>query len=170
MPVVHQFRAVANTSNVLLITKIVTISSMGIYAGSALNFNTVIMPSLRRFAWNSSLSVWGEMFILSKPIQFTSIMTSVIGGSILFYQTRNPYYLAGAAMMGSILFYTNVLLHPIHAHLLDIRKHSREEPSVEEMLIQWDAIHFGRTLLSYGAMVVTLYAALSGPGYTRVSL
>ncbi|KAF9897831.1 hypothetical protein BX616_004912, partial [Lobosporangium transversale] len=56
MPVVHQFRAVANTSNVLLITKIVTISSMGIYAGSALNFNTVIMPSLRRFAWNSSLS------------------------------------------------------------------------------------------------------------------
>ena len=66
MPVAHEFRAFANSSNMLLFTKIVTISSMGIFAGTALNYNTVVMPSLRKFASSSSLAVWAEMYLLAK--------------------------------------------------------------------------------------------------------
>ncbi|KAG0358285.1 hypothetical protein BC939DRAFT_462607 [Gamsiella multidivaricata] len=169
MPIAHQFRAFASSSNLLLVTNIVTVSSMGIFAGSALNYNTIIMPSLRRFASASSLSVWAEMYLLARPIHITNIVISAIGGSTLYYHTRNPYYLAGAAMMALIAPYTTTLLYPINNKLLDVRKHGRDDLEVEEMLIQWDAIHFGRTLLSYGAMVVTLYAALRGPR-TRIVL
>jgi len=66
MPIAHQFRAFANSTNVLLIAKIVTISSMGIFAGTALNYNTITMPSLRKFASSSSLAVWAEMYQLAK--------------------------------------------------------------------------------------------------------
>ncbi|KAI1299943.1 hypothetical protein EDD11_006345 [Mortierella claussenii] len=169
MPVAHEFRAFASSSNVLLVTKIATISSMGIFAGTALNYNTVVMPSLRKFASSSSLAVWAEMYVLAKPIQISTIAISAVGASALYYKTRNPYYLAGAAMMAVIVPYTTILLHPINNKLLDIRKHGRNISQVEEMLIRWDAIHFGRSLLSYGAMLMTLYAALRG-SQARVTL
>ncbi|KAF9576704.1 hypothetical protein EC968_005477 [Mortierella alpina] len=148
----------------LLFTKIMTISSMGIFAGTALNYNTVVMPSLRKFASSSSLAVWAEMYLLAKPIQISTVVISAIGGTTLFYKTGNTCYLGGALMMGVIVPYTLVLLYPINDTLLGIRKHGqgRNDSSVEEMLIRWDMIHFGRTLLSYGAMVLTLYGALTG--------
>lgn len=93
-------------------------------------------------------------------IQISMIVLSAMSGSALYYKTRNPYYLAGVAMMTLIGPYTRILLNPIDEKLLDIRKHGRDDPQVESMLIRWDALHFGRTILSFGAMTVTLYAAL----------
>jgi uncharacterized membrane protein len=102
------------------------------------------------------------VFFASTAIQMSSIVVSSLGGSILYYRTRNPYYLAGAAMMASIVPYTATLLYPINNKLLDIRKHGHDDPHVESMLTQWDTLHFGRTLMSLGALVVTVYAALRG--------
>ncbi|KAG0266809.1 hypothetical protein BG011_000861 [Mortierella polycephala] len=163
MPMAHQFRAFANSYNVLLVTKIVTVSSMGIFAGTALNYNSIVMPSLRKFASSSSLAVWAEMCQLAKPIQISTGVISIIGGYGLFYKTHNAAYLGGATMMALLIPYTYALLHPISDRLFEIRKHGqgRDDGYVEEMLIRWDMIHFGRTLLSYGALVVTLYGALS---------
>ncbi|GJJ72937.1 hypothetical protein EMPS_05295 [Entomortierella parvispora] len=166
MPIAHQFRAFTDSTNVLLIAKIATISSMGIFAGTALNYNTVTMPSLRKFASSSSLAVWAEMYQLAKPIQISTIVLSALGGAGLYYKTQNSYYLAGALMMVVIIPYTTTLLYPINNKLLDIRKTGRDDGTVEEMLIRWDAIHFGRTLLGYGAMIVTLYGALKS--HTRI--
>ena len=103
-------------------------------------------------------------------IQISTVVVSTIGGTTLFYKTGNTCYLGGALMMAVILPYTRVLLYPINDSLLGIRKHGqgRDESSVEEMLIRWDMIHFGRTLLSYGAMVLTLYGALTGKYKTIV--
>ncbi|KAF9080543.1 hypothetical protein BGX29_001952 [Mortierella sp. GBA35] len=171
MPVAHEFKAFASSTNVLLVTKIVTISSIGIFAGTALNYNTIVMPSLRKFASSSSLAVWAEMFLLAKPIQISTIALSALGGTFLFYKTANPYYLYSAALMASIAPYTYTLLYPINNKLLEIRKHGGNDRPVEEMLVRWDAIHFGRTLISYGAFVLTLYGALRGaPSRTAVFL
>ncbi|KAF9119791.1 hypothetical protein BGW39_011909 [Mortierella sp. 14UC] len=165
MPIAHQFTAFASSTNILLATKVITISSIGIFAGTALNYNTIVMPSLRKFASASSLAVWAEMFLLAKPIQITTIATSAMGGIFLFYKTANPYYLYSAVLMASIVPYTYTLLYPINNKLLAIRKHGGDDRPVEEMLVRWDAIHFGRTLISYGAFVLTLYGALRGnPG------
>lgn len=71
-------------------------------------------------------------------------------------------------MMAVLVPYTTTLLYPLNNKLLDIRKTGRDDGTVEEMLIRWDAIHFGRTLLSYGAVVVTLYGALKGHTSARI--
>lgn len=63
-------------------------------------------------------------------------------------------------MMASLVPYTISLLHPINHKLLDIRKSGKDDRHVEEMLVRWDTIAFGRTLVSYGAMFITLYGAL----------
>ncbi|KAF9104419.1 hypothetical protein BGX27_010109 [Mortierella sp. AM989] len=156
------FRAIANTSNMLIITKIVTISSMGIFVGSAVNYNVIIMPSLRQFASTSSLAVWSAMYMHAKPFQMLNILVGTIGASILYFKTKDPYYLTGALLMASIVPYNKATVYPINKKLLDIRKHGKEDPKVEEMMARWDALHFGRTLISYAAMAVTLYAELRG--------
>ncbi|KAG0284477.1 hypothetical protein BGZ96_011148 [Linnemannia gamsii] len=56
MPLAHEFKAFGSSSNLLLATKILTISSIGIYAGTSLSFNLIIAPSLRKFASGSSLA------------------------------------------------------------------------------------------------------------------
>ncbi|KAF8925976.1 hypothetical protein EDD21DRAFT_241895 [Dissophora ornata] len=162
MPTPHHFKAFASSSNLLLVTKIVTVSSMGIFTGTALCYNAIVMPSLRKFASTSSLAVWSEMFLLTKPIQVSAIAISALGGSILYYKTHDPFYLLGGMMMAIIVPYTKLLFDPMDNRLLDIRKHGKDDRGVEEMLMRWDTLHFGRTLLGYGATVVTLYAALRG--------
>ncbi|KAF9022643.1 hypothetical protein CPC16_001232 [Podila verticillata] len=88
------------------------------------------------------------------------IVISSLGGAGLYYQTKNHCYLYGSLMMASLVPYTVSLLYPINHKLLDIRKSGKDDPHVEEMLVRWDAIAFGRTLISYGAMFITLYGAL----------
>ncbi|KAG0372195.1 hypothetical protein BGX24_000582 [Mortierella sp. AD032] len=164
MPIAHQFTAFASSSNILLVTKVITISSIGIFAGTALNYNTVVMPSLRKFASSSSLAVWSEMYLLAKPIQISTITISALGGMFLFNKTANPYYLYSSILMASLVPYTMTLLYPINNKLLEIRKHGGDDRPVEEMLIRWDTIHFGRTVMSYSALLLTLYGALRGAG------
>ncbi|KAF9430157.1 hypothetical protein BGZ94_008097 [Podila epigama] len=145
----QQLKALANGTNVLLVTKMITIGSMGIFAGNALTYATTIMPTLRKFASSSSLAVWCEMYLLAK-----------LGGAGLYYKTHNRYYLCGSVMMAAIAPYTWSLLYPINNRLLEIRKSGRDNPKVEEMLVRWDAIAFGRVLISYTAMFVTLFGAI----------
>ncbi|KAG0088675.1 hypothetical protein BGZ93_002549 [Podila epicladia] len=156
----HQLRTFANSSNVLLVTQMITIGSMGVFAGGALSYSTMVMPTLRKFASTSSLAVWCEMYLIAKPIQISMIAISSLGAAALYYQTRNQCYLIGSLMMVSLVPYTISLLYPINHKLLDIRKSGKDDPRVEEMLVRWDALAFGRTMASYGAMFITLYGAL----------
>lgn len=75
MPVAHEFKAFASSSNILLVTKVLTISSIGVFAGTSLNYNLIVMPSLRKFASSSSLAVWAEMSLLAKRM-LTSVCSS----------------------------------------------------------------------------------------------
>ncbi|KAF9435120.1 hypothetical protein BGZ76_006870 [Entomortierella beljakovae] len=144
----NQLRELVNAPNLILFTKIITVSSMGIYAGSAYNYNAVIMPSLRKFA---------------STFQIANIAVSVMGASILYFRTKDTYYLLGALLMASMLPYNKTLVYPINKKLLDIRKHGGNDSKVEEILAKWDSLHFVRTLLSFGATVSTLYAGLRKP-------
>ena len=62
----YQFQAFANSNNTLLVGKMIAVTSLGLYAGTALTFNTVIMPSLRKFSSSSSLAIWHENFQAGK--------------------------------------------------------------------------------------------------------
>ena len=62
----YQFQAFANSNNTLLVGKMIAVTSLGLYAGTALTFNTVIMPSLRKFSSSSSLAIWHENFQVGK--------------------------------------------------------------------------------------------------------
>jgi hypothetical protein len=66
MAIDFQFQALANSDNTLVAGKVIAVASLGLFAGSALSFSAVIMPSLRKFSSASSLAIWTEAHNSSK--------------------------------------------------------------------------------------------------------
>ncbi|KAG0207129.1 hypothetical protein BGX28_001560 [Mortierella sp. GBA30] len=162
----HYISTIFNGENLLLFTKTVTIASMGIAAGSALSYNAMIMPSLAKFAAKSSLAVWCETTHAAMSIQVSAIAVSVIGGSIIYFKTKNRYFLYGSMIMASILPYTVAMFLPINSRLFEMNKTGIDDGTIESKLLQWNRNQYGRTLLNVAALVVTLYGGLQLKGKT----
>ncbi|KAF9360405.1 hypothetical protein BGX26_009530 [Mortierella sp. AD094] len=177
MAIDFQFKNFANPSNALLLGKAVTVASIGIFAGTALSYNTIIMPSIRKFSSTSSLAIWNETLNTSKVLQTSMKTVSIIGSVGLFYKTKNPSYLYGALTMALIIPYTFFVIAPINKKLIAIRQsntvdgksnslkdNKSDDSNVEYLLSRWNLLHAGRTLLSYGALFVTIYGVISDRG------
>ncbi|KAF9110750.1 hypothetical protein BGX27_005925 [Mortierella sp. AM989] len=174
MAIDFQFKAFANPSNALLVGKVVTVASIGIFSGTALSYNTVIMPSIRKFSTNSSLAIWSETMHISKVLQSSLQATSIIGCAGLYYKTKNLSYLYGAISMALILPYSYFAVAPIDKKLIAIRQSysangkneglKDNDSTVDYLLNRWNLLHTGRTILSYSALFVTLYAVIGDRG------
>ncbi|KAF9175500.1 hypothetical protein BGX21_005513 [Mortierella sp. AD011] len=172
-----QFKAFANPSNALLLGKAVTVASIGIFAGTALSYNTIIMPSIRKFSTTSSLAIWNETVNTSKALQTTMKAISIIGSAGLYHKTKNAAYLYGALTMALIIPYTLLAIAPLNKALVTIRQNNTvngksnslkdnksNDSNVEGLLTRWNRLHAGRTLLSYGALFITIYGVISDRG------
>ncbi|KAG0350769.1 hypothetical protein BC939DRAFT_506449 [Gamsiella multidivaricata] len=156
------FNALFNGQNILLVTKTVTIASMGIAAGAGLSYNAMIMPAVQKFSPMNALAVWCECAFPAMLIQITAIATSVIGGTIVYYKTKNRSFLYGAMIMASVLPYTGVMFFPINSELFRMNKSGIDDGTVWEKMQQWNRNQYGRVLLNVAAMVVTLFGGLQG--------
>ncbi|KAG0206127.1 hypothetical protein BGX28_002380 [Mortierella sp. GBA30] len=149
-------------SSALVAAKSVTVATIGIFTGMALSYNAVIIPSLRSVPPENALPVWAHSYKIAKKIQVSLILTSIVAGSTVYYKTENPYFLAGPAIMASIIPYTFGLLLPINKSLLAISSSGKGEEKITELFNRWDALHAGRTLMSIVALGLVLYGGLSG--------
>ncbi|GJJ73309.1 hypothetical protein EMPS_05667 [Entomortierella parvispora] len=170
----YQFQAFANSNNTLLVGKMIAVTSLGLYAGTALTFNTVIMPSLRKFSSSSSLAIWHESFQVSKVQQLSLTAVGVATNAGLFHKTKNPFYLYSAVAL-ALTFPLSILgLRPISNKLIAIReantvqgkanslKDSESDDSVvDRLLSRWNLVHGARTALSVGALLSALYAIIA---------
>ncbi|CAO3567288.1 unnamed protein product [Mortierella alpina] len=174
MAIDFHFQSLTDSSNALLVGKIATVASIGIYAGTALTFNTIIMPSLRKFSTSSSIAIWNETAVAAKNFQISSVLISVAGSTGLYYKTKNPSYLYAAVTMASLIPYNLLALVPINRKLFAIResntvngrsnsmKDSVSDDSVAEALLsRWNLFQYGRTLLGFGALIAALYGVAS---------
>ncbi|KAF9336258.1 hypothetical protein BG006_009214 [Podila minutissima] len=75
---------IVNGENVLSFFKTATIASMGIAAGSALSYNAMIMPALRKFSASRAVSVWVETAHGAMSIQVSAVAISVLSGSYIY--------------------------------------------------------------------------------------
>ncbi|KAF9087098.1 hypothetical protein BGX23_008374 [Mortierella sp. AD031] len=160
MSLPYYFNAVFNGEDFMLFTKSVTIASMGIAAGAGLSYNAMIMPALAKFSPASSLAVWCETARPAMSIQVSAIVVSVLGGSYIYYKTKNRFFLYGSLIMASILPYTATMFLPINASLFEINKAGRDDGTIGTKMQQWNRNQYGRVFLNAAALFVTLFGAL----------
>ncbi|KAF9356789.1 hypothetical protein BGX26_004748 [Mortierella sp. AD094] len=153
---------ITNHSTTLTVGKSLTVASIGIFTGVALSFNSIIMPSLRKISNENALPVWAHSFNAGKKLQVGLILTSLVAGVGVYNRTENPYFLAGPLIMTSILPYTLAFIMPVNNTLLSILDGKKSNGNVERLLIKWDLLHFGRTLMGIAALGLVLYGGFSG--------
>ncbi|KAG0356693.1 hypothetical protein BGZ54_000648, partial [Gamsiella multidivaricata] len=157
---------VFSSPTTLAVGKSLTVASIGVFAGIAVSFNTIIMPSLRKVSNQTALPIWANSYNTAKDLQVGLILTSLVAGSSVYYKTENPYFLAGSLIMTSIVPYTFGLLMPINRTLIGILEGTRtgkhsDDGNLDELFVKWDLLHFGRTIMSMVALGLTLYGTFS---------
>ncbi|KAH7046383.1 hypothetical protein BKA57DRAFT_466369 [Linnemannia elongata] len=160
MSLPHYFNSVFNSENFLLFTKSITIASMGIATGAGLSYNAMIMPALAKFAPSSSLAVMCETAFPAMSIQVSAIAVSVLGGSYIYYKTKNRFFLYSSFIMASILPYTAAFLIPINGPLFELNKVGRDDGTIVKKMAQWNRNQYGRVGLNALALFVSLFGAL----------
>ncbi|KAF9909322.1 hypothetical protein EC991_008833 [Linnemannia zychae] len=133
---------------------------MGIAAGNGLAYNAMIMPALAKFAPASSLAVWCETAFPAMSIQVSAIAVSVLGGSYIYYKTKNRFFLYSSLIMASILPYTAAFFIPINGPLFEMNKAGRDDGTIGEKMRQWNRNQYGRVALNAAALFVSLYGVL----------
>ncbi|KAG0217013.1 hypothetical protein B0O80DRAFT_435961 [Mortierella sp. GBAus27b] len=173
MAIDFHFHSVANTDNTLLVGKLVTVASIGIFAGTSFSYNTIIMPALRKFSSSSSVAIWSEAVNASKG-QVAAVVLGSLGSAGLYYQTKNPAYLYSAVSLALNVPYTALLILPINKKLFDIRHNNTvngktnslkdgktEDSEADDLLRRWNLFHAGRTVLGLAALFATVYGLAS---------
>ncbi|KAF9207598.1 hypothetical protein BGZ49_000052 [Haplosporangium sp. Z 27] len=177
MAIDFHLKGFANPSNALLVGKAVTVASIGIFAGTALSFNTIIMPSIRKFSSTSSLAIWHETVNTSAVLQVSLEAISIIGSFGLYFKTKNPSYLYGALTMAANIPLSFFVILPVGNQLIEIRKsntingnadslkdNKSDDNHVEYLLNRWNILHGVRTLLAYASLFVTLHGVITDRG------
>ncbi|KAF9994128.1 hypothetical protein BGZ79_001144 [Entomortierella chlamydospora] len=152
---------ITNHSTTLTVGKSLTVASIGLFAGVALSYNSIIMPALRKISNENALPVWAHSYNIGKKLQVGFIMTSLVTGVSVYSRTENPYYLAGSLIMTSIIPYTLAFIMPVNNTLLSILDGKKSDGNIERLLTKWDQLHFGRTLMGVAAFGLVLYGELS---------
>lgn len=78
MAIEFQFQSITNSDNTLLVGKLMTVASVGIFAGSSFSYNAIIMPALRKFSSSSSVAIWNETINAAKGMSKPSDPRSCI--------------------------------------------------------------------------------------------
>ncbi|GJJ72938.1 hypothetical protein EMPS_05296 [Entomortierella parvispora] len=162
MPLSQQVCTFFNGDNLLLISKCITIASMGIGAGAGVAMNGTIMPTLTKLSGASAVSFWSQMAHPAKMTQLSSLITAFLGGVGVYYKTKNKYFLYGSLLMLSIIPYTVVMFLPINRELFAFAKSGLADVdgSFARKIVTWNRNQYGRTALNFAALFTTLYGAL----------
>ncbi|KAF9969807.1 hypothetical protein BGZ73_007669 [Actinomortierella ambigua] len=154
-------RSFGSADNTVIIGKSLSVAAIGIFSGTALSFNTFILPSLRKFSAASSLSVWNAMFHKAGVSQISMIVIGTLSSAAVYYKTKNAYFLYGSVVMASIFPYTLGLLGSVNNQLIEAHKAGTAGPHTEALLSRWEKINLGRAILGLTALGLVAYGGVT---------
>ncbi|KAF9168269.1 hypothetical protein DFQ27_003349 [Actinomortierella ambigua] len=154
-------RNFGSTDNTVIIGKSISVAAIGIFSGTALSFNTFILPSLRKFSAASSLSVWSSMFHKAGVSQIGMVVVGSLSSAAVYYKTKNAYFLYGSVVMASILPYTVGLLGSVSNKLVEAHEAGTAGPHTEALLARWEKINLGRAILGLAALGLVAYGGVT---------
>ncbi|KAF9353376.1 hypothetical protein BGX26_008864 [Mortierella sp. AD094] len=159
-----QLISIFTQTTALSIAQGLTITSIGLFAGVALSYNAIIMPSLRKTSNENALPVWAHAYHTGMNLQRNLILSSFVSGAGVYFYTGNSYYLTSSLIMTSIVPYTLKCIMPVNNTLLGILNSNKgvgQDGQLEGLFNEWNRLHSRRTLMSLIALGLTLYGTFA---------
>ncbi|KAF9430158.1 hypothetical protein BGZ94_008098 [Podila epigama] len=160
----HPQNKFSSTDNLLRFAKAASIASMGIATGVGFSYIALILPNVRTLSATTALNIWvgSARGAMSTSEQVSAIAISVLSGSYIYYKTKNRFFLYSSVLMASIFPYTFTFFIPINRALFSMHSTGLIDGTVHAKLDRWNTFQYGRVLMNFTSLLISLYGALPG--------
>ena len=133
--------------------------SAAIFAGIAFYVSAAEHPARLRTTDDAALQQWKPAYKRGAAIQAPLAIVGFLLGAVMFWQSGDWRWLAGALAMIANWPYTLIVIKPVNDRLLGIDP-AQAWPESRALLERWGRLHAGRTALGAVATIAFLWALL----------
>lgn len=133
------------------------IVSAGLFAGGALYISIAEHPGRMEAGISAALAEFRPSYARAAPWQALLAITSLVCGSVVALRTSDWVWAVGAALVGTAIPLTLILIMPLNNRLLDT-----DVPDDEASVLfrRWGRLHLVRGVLGAAGLVVLVTRAI----------
>jgi hypothetical protein len=132
-----------------------------IFFGAAIYINVAEQPARLGLDGAAALREWGPAYRRGFEMQAPLAIISCLLGAAAWWQTGNPLWGLGAAVIILNWPYTLYLIMPINERL-ETTPPDQANAETRELIARWGRLHAGRSALGAAATAIYLIAAAGG--------
>ncbi|CAN7552731.1 DUF1772 domain-containing protein [Pararhizobium sp. LjRoot255] len=132
-----------------------------IFFGAAIYINVAEQPARLGLDDRAALAQWGPAYRRGFEMQASLALVSGLLGAAAWWQTGNPLWSVGAAIIILNWPYTMLVIMPVNRRLEATRPEEAGEET-RDLLLRWGKLHAGRSALGAIAAAIFLLAAFRG--------
>ena len=129
-----------------------------IFFGAAIYINVAEQPARLGLDDRAALAQWGPAYRRGFELQASLALVSGLLGAAAWWQTGNPLWGVGAAIIILNWPYTMLVIMPVNRRLEATRPEEAGEET-RDLLLRWGKLHAGRSALGAIAAAIFLLAA-----------
>jgi hypothetical protein len=132
-----------------------------IFFGAAIYINVAEQPARLGLDDRAALAQWGPAYRRGFEMQASLALISGLLGAAAWWQTGNPLWGVGAAIIILNWPYTMLVMMPVNRRLEATRPEEAGDET-RDLLLRWGKLHAGRSALGAIAAAIFLLAAFRG--------
>ncbi|CAN7151384.1 DUF1772 domain-containing protein [Pararhizobium sp. LjRoot235] len=132
-----------------------------IFFGAAIYINVAEQPARLGLDDRAALAQWGPAYRRGFEMQASLALVSGLLGAAAWWQTGNPLWGVGAAIIILNWPYTMLVIMPVNRRLEATRPEEAGEET-RDLLLRWGKLHAGRSAIGAIAAAIFLLAAFRG--------
>jgi uncharacterized membrane protein len=140
----------------LALCQFVAILCCSFFAGAAIYISLVEHPARMGCDTRTAATVWAPSYKRATFMQAPLAVLSFLSGLAVWLLGERLLWLIGSVLIGSVVPFTFIAVMPTNHRLLAARDPSSAE--TRSLLEQWGRLHAVRSMLSFLATVVYLFA------------
>lgn len=134
------------------------ITSAALFAGGALYVTIAEHPGRMEAGVSAALAEFRPSYVRAAPWQALLAIIGLVCGAVVAIQSSDWVWAIGAALTGSSIPLTLIVIMPVNDRLVDP---NISDPEAERHLRRWGRLHFLRSLLGSAGLVVFVMRSIS---------
>jgi hypothetical protein len=131
-----------------------------LFAGAAVYINVAEQPARLDLDDRARLTQWKTAYKRGAATQASLVIIGFLLGLMAWWQTGHWPWLFGAAILVANWPYTLLGIMPTNRKLMATEP-ATAGPESRALIEKWAALHAGRTVLGFAAMLIFLWASMS---------
>lgn len=144
----------------MIFVEIIALFLCGTFFGAAVYISIAQHPASMKAGVPFAAKFFPPMYNLAAPMQIILAVGGTLAGLIQWYLSSDALWAIGSVLLVFVIPFTLIVLKPINDQLRNPNV-ERSDPQTEQLLNQWAARHWVRSIASGLSFVAYLWASAS---------